>query len=318
MRKPYASRPCDGCKEAFTPRSNSQRVCDGCNALTCSQCGATYRKPPSQRVSGKPFCSRACHLEYQKRNNSVTACKQCGSEYAQAPWEKDRMFCGAECFSKWRGGHFQEMMGRELKCRKCGTSFRYHAQRAFCDDCRNIKCAECGKVAAKKTLALEKENGQLFCGRGYSWAYFRKNGFIGPKKTVKSRPCRWCGTSFRPKQERPAIACSMECWRQLRQNGHFKRRVFSRHYGANWREQRAKARARDVACTRCGVFRNESGSDLHVHHIIPFRVFGVSQYKKANHLSNLTTLCDKCHRIVEAESDPFPIQPNLFTGKVSW
>jgi len=69
------------------------------------------------------------------------------------------------------------------------------------------------------------------------------------------------------------------------------------YYGPNWEEQRRSALERDgFKCVLCGKRREENGKDLDVHHIIPFRVFGRERYEEANDLSNLITLCMKCHR----------------------
>jgi predicted HNH restriction endonuclease len=34
---------------------------------------------------------------------------------------------------------------------------------------------------------------------------------------------------------------------------------------------------------------------LDVHHIIPFRKFGIDRYREANKISNLISLCNSCH-----------------------
>ena len=75
-------------------------------------------------------------------------------------------------------------------------------------------------------------------------------------------------------------------------------------YGPNWPEQRNKARARDgYRCTVCGA-AERPGQQHDVHHIRPFRSFGYipgvnENYKLANRLENLRTLCRSCHQKVE-------------------
>ena len=75
-------------------------------------------------------------------------------------------------------------------------------------------------------------------------------------------------------------------------------------YGPNWPEQRHKARQRDgYRCTVCGA-AERPGRQHDVHHIRPFRSFGYvpgvnENYKLANRLENLRTLCHPCHRKVE-------------------
>jgi DEAD/DEAH box helicase domain-containing protein len=74
--------------------------------------------------------------------------------------------------------------------------------------------------------------------------------------------------------------------------------------GPNWAEMRDRARARDgYRCQLCGApERAARGHD--VHHIRPFRDFGWAKgendnYRLANALDNLVTLCRGCHRVAE-------------------
>jgi len=77
-------------------------------------------------------------------------------------------------------------------------------------------------------------------------------------------------------------------------------------YGPNWDAQRNAARARDgFRCTQCNLVEPVGGPQHHVHHIRPFREFGYvrgqnENYKFANELNNLLTVCPSCHRRVEA------------------
>lgn len=72
-------------------------------------------------------------------------------------------------------------------------------------------------------------------------------------------------------------------------------------YGPNWAAQREKALERDARrCRTCGA----DGPLLHVHHIRPFREFGYvsgenENYRPANQVENLITLCPRCHQRAE-------------------
>ncbi|MEA3337822.1 MAG: DEAD/DEAH box helicase [Chloroflexota bacterium] len=75
-------------------------------------------------------------------------------------------------------------------------------------------------------------------------------------------------------------------------------------YGPNWAQQRNDARARDgYCCMVCGT--PEANNRQHdVHHKKPFRAFGYvpgsnENYREANQLENLATLCRRCHQQVE-------------------
>ena len=73
--------------------------------------------------------------------------------------------------------------------------------------------------------------------------------------------------------------------------------------GRNWETQRKKAIKRDNnKCRQCGLHRkshyDKYNCDLHVDHITPRREFifnGKLDWKKANKLDNLMTLCCVCH-----------------------
>ena len=70
-----------------------------------------------------------------------------------------------------------------------------------------------------------------------------------------------------------------------------------KHYtrGSNWSAQRRAALRRDSkTCQHCG-----SADNPQVHHVLPFRLF--DDYREANKLKNLLTLCPPCHRKADAE-----------------
>jgi hypothetical protein len=82
------------------------------------------------------------------------------------------------------------------------------------------------------------------------------------------------------------------------------------HYGKSWRKQREKAIKRDGhTCQSCGMTSeqhlNQSGTELHVHHITPWDEF--DNHKERNKLPNLITLCAKCHRKWES----IPVKPQV-------
>lgn len=75
--------------------------------------------------------------------------------------------------------------------------------------------------------------------------------------------------------------------------------------GPNWTTQRRRAKKRDAfTCQSCGVVFPKKSPRLHAHHIVPFRTFGYipsvnEQYLVANQLSNLVSLCEECHSMIE-------------------
>jgi DEAD/DEAH box helicase domain-containing protein len=74
--------------------------------------------------------------------------------------------------------------------------------------------------------------------------------------------------------------------------------------GPNWAQQRDRARARDeYLCQHCGA-AERPGRQHDVHHLRRFRSFGWlagqnANYRAANALDNLITLCPSCHQRTE-------------------
>ena len=77
------------------------------------------------------------------------------------------------------------------------------------------------------------------------------------------------------------------------------------NYGPNWQAQRQLALERDGhKCRTCGA-TSQPGQPLHIHHIRPFREYGYipgenENYRQANVVENLVTLCPRCHKQAEA------------------
>ena len=70
------------------------------------------------------------------------------------------------------------------------------------------------------------------------------------------------------------------------------------NYGVDWKSIRNIVRQRDdYTCVACG--KRETGTEHHVHHKVPFRLF--TSIDKANELNNLVTLCETCHAMAESQ-----------------
>ena len=121
-------------------------------------------------------------------------------------------------------------------------------------------------------------------------------------RTRYTATCEQCGKTHEvePSSERGRF-CSLRClgdWLHIHARrgpdhpnwtgGHLE------YYGPSWCAARREARLRDVVCVRCG--RAPDGRALDVHHISPFRRFGVERHAEANALSNLMSLCRYCHK----------------------
>lgn len=124
--------------------------------------------------------------------------------------------------------------------------------------------------------------------------------------------CKNCGDSFwryKSREDHKGVGkyCSRKC-RDIHRIGenspNFITGKSGNWHGTNWYAQRRKAKKRDnYICVDCGLLEIDSihtwGQPLHVHHKVPFRKFG-TDYKSANNLLNLETLCPPCHRIKDS------------------
>jgi 5-methylcytosine-specific restriction endonuclease McrA len=122
-------------------------------------------------------------------------------------------------------------------------------------------CAQCGKVLHRPDW-VKKQRTNAFCNRSCFALWKAAN---------------WCGESN-------------PCWRG----------GTVLYYGPNWIRQSREARKRDGRqCQFCGINEKSLYRSLDVHHIKPFRFFTANDYKSANKLANLISLCGCCHKFLE-------------------
>lgn len=168
-----------------------------------------------------------------------------------------------------------------------------------------------------------------FCGFKCYAAWQSQNRLGVGRKRIQV-DCYTCGTTIekQPNAVSDKNFCSRKCFAQWRSSddwtgsnnpawlgGH------STYRGPNWRRQSRAARLRDAnTCQCCGLTK----TNLPVHHVRPFRLF--EDYREANDLANLLTLCPSCHSKAEstfwrenpdlAEMNPFrPVIPVIACKK---
>lgn len=180
-------------------------------------------------------------------------------------------------------------------CPKCGSSFTTRVRNQVCcsRQCAHSEakvtksCPTCGTLfELPASVAARRLHCSKACQKrrtNYKCEMCGKRREVRPSETAK----RFCGD-----------ACRLKWFSQ-----HF-RGTRSPHwkggdlpyYGPNWRQQRNKACHRDGhTCQHCGKHRDQLPEELSIAHIIPFRKFGLRNYRKANALANLLTLCRSCH-----------------------
>lgn len=195
-----------------------------------------------------------------------------------------------ECY--WCGGIFERFRSaykrrrnvnsKDFCCRECYMAFRQRTN-------LEVVCECCGKRITKRRSVYDR---------------YLKKIFHCSRECQKGNPinCDWCGKSFHRKQSELTENnfCSKECCThfQVGKNNPNWRGGHERYYGSDWNSQRNKARKRDNnTCQDCG--KTDDYRLLDVHHIIPFKTFGLKNHKEANRLSNLITLCHTCHMAEE-------------------
>ena len=115
--------------------------------------------------------------------------------------------------------------------------------------------------------------------------------------------CSVCGKEFvvKPSHVARRIYCSRLChgaaqaveWQGA--NNPSWTGGYEPYYGPSWRSAQRQVRARDTVCQGCGMSPAEQGRALDVHHIVPFKSFGLARHAEANHPDNLVALCVSCH-----------------------
>lgn len=238
--------------------------------------------------------------------NVLKKCKTCGNEipkYKTTSWKEynKRKYCSNSCCNsdperREKINKKQEEIYKNnrvvLNCVVCGKEFRAQKSkiegRQRYSTCSNPECrkkhhqeiASLGFHAAKDSLLearkhrAENERVTMKCGCGCGKIITTKKSNVGINGRVfynREHYEKW----FRGEN------CTF--W----QGGEID------YYGPNWTIQRARARKRDKVCKICGISPEKLGKQLDVHHIEPFRRF--ENYKDANKLSNLISLCNSCH-----------------------
>lgn len=280
---------CRKCEQPFeSPHKKAKYCCRDCADKhrhtridrLCRNCGANLVTPGQIKLW---YCCKECRNSDPNRiviDGMVhTSCKQCGIAFTHPNWRTND-YCSQQCSEKC-------LINSEIitsYCEHCEEPFQHKSthHRRFCSkDCwhnhavgennptwnsAKIECANCHKSLVRQLHRLDMNDLQ-FCTQQCRADYYSLV-IVGPEHHL------WRGGV--------------------------------KHYrGPNWYRQRDKARERDgFRCQHCGKTEKQLGKKLHVHHIVPFREFGYirgvnENYKTANAMSNLISLCQSCHMPAE-------------------
>ena len=168
---------------------------------------------------------------------------------------------------------------------------------------KTVDCVWCGKKITRKAYAIDNSE-KHFCDRECERLWQKENP---PDTFVKfQKGCSpWNkglkglhhspATEFKKGQGSRGIPFKPKDERLMGENNPNWKGGYAPYYGPDWYYQRKLARKRDNhLCQLCGI--KENGRKHDVHHIISRRDF--DDYKEANKLENLITLCISCHRKV--------------------
>jgi len=172
----------------------------------------------------------------------------------------------------------------------------------------DVLCDWCGCSFQKTPSALGKHN---FCSRKCCRAWQGAEGIVGVPYARIQLVCQICGDSF--EREQNAVGKNNYCSKECFYKAHRARMVGEKnpswrgggefYYGPNWKRQARRARVRDGhVCQHCGVAEAALDKKLHVHHITPLRSFE-RDFRSANSLRNLVSLCPSCHKYLEWHED---------------
>lgn len=282
--------------------------------VKCGACDASLERRPSEILKAeRHFCNRNCYGIWQSLQlgplnrtfrGALVPCTHCGTMLQRPPSRLKRPskhFCNVKCRDDWESANIPRQ----------GVV---------------VECATCEKQLYRMPWEIER-NTNHFCNRKCRAKWFSENASGDHswhwKGGVPLDPCIVCGKEVPKARAHIGIHrtickdCDKE-WRQERMSGEGNPQWQGGnidYYGPNWRAQRRATRRRDNhTCQHCKLITSK-GQRLHdVHHVVPFRSFGYipgqnDNYKKANDLSNLITLCADCHK--KAEWGKIAIQPKL-------
>jgi 5-methylcytosine-specific restriction endonuclease McrA len=253
------------------------------DTTTCPTCDRTDFKTPG----GMKRHHAAVHDE--RLGVKAVECDACGTEFdkrADHAQKLDHHFCDEDCEGEWRSDYLKGKSGPfwsrvETSCSQCDT-----------------------EMTVEKSEFRRYE--RHFCDRECQVKWIRESRSRSVNKVTEK--CHSCGesiTRFPSKfPESGRQFCDVECRGEWLSGNTIEEGGYEGYYGPSWKESRLKRLKRDEReCAVCGIPSDDHYEKytcgLHVHHVIPFRKFGVEEHQAANRLSNLITVCISCHNKIE-------------------
>lgn len=176
-------------------------------------------------------------------------------------------------------------------CVVCGSSFYASARRPNSMYC-SLTCKGIGSRASFHCETCGKRVEHGYRSRSKRWC--SRSCAATARRTGSEHPCTVCGKlKYIPSGytiSTHGVFCTLACWNTYQT--YSPERIF---YGGRWHRQRTAALKRDNhVCQGCGILARRVRGGLHVHHIIPFKLW--PDQDSANDLANLLSLCPSCHK----------------------
>lgn len=303
--------------------------------VKCTECNKEFLRQPNQVERAKnSFCSKECskiwlakrkqqrllEIEKEKQNKVLSKGRQTRQIYNQITKEQlSDLYYNQKMDKTEMCIYFN--LGKQAMSNlliKYGIPSNINPKTEMCYNFKGeiLKCSICEKEFSRPKSHLN-DNGMNFCSKKCLGKYksIIHSGENHPNYKKEEFPCPVCGkiTLMAPSQVKNGRKfCSREhegLWRSKNSSGekscHWKGGYID-DYGWSWPRARRLARKRDnYTCQRCGITEEEliklNEQKIQVHHLTPYRLFGLEHHEKANKLDNLLCLCPKDHKMYEME-----------------
>lgn len=253
--------------------------------------------------------------KFQGGESRKGSCRQCGQPLTSRDAKK---YCSRRCsFARTTELARKRQQERRRPCSVCGNLFAVKSKgrvlaKTYCSPA-------CQRNALKTRASARAERhpkscpgcGVLFVPvqhSGVAWSKFCTSKCYGQHKRrnmFTDAPCTVCGKVCRRRvsqiRRSKRVVCSRQCQSVISRGAHHvmfrpESILDPKRRGATgrWKRVSAQARERDGhSCRRCRRVRHADERQFPVDHVIPWRVF--ENKDEADDLSNLATLCPRCH-----------------------
>lgn len=260
---------------------------------TCAECGTLfYRSASKLRAKAGKWCSRQC-AGTARKTGTERICALCDKTFYRRPNElagRPSLWCSRACADVGR------KRGVQKTCVACSANFYVPPCNLGEGRRTNEFCSAACYAGPHRSVRMKG------VGLGRKLTATERSRLLGRNHftRVVVRICEHCGGEYRRRGKNAHSGlrfCGTACWyewmRVAPERSPTWRGGYEPYYGPNWPKQSRHARERDsYRCQSCGVTPKDS--TLEVHHIRAFRSFE-GDWKSANVLPNLVTLCKRCH-----------------------